>query len=44
MPDICIGTSAGDYENYVTSPTSDNDLHGVGAFVMACVAIHHLQS
>lgn len=44
MPEICIGTSAGDYENYVTRPTSDNDLHGVGAFVMACIAIHHLQS
>jgi unsaturated rhamnogalacturonyl hydrolase len=40
LPDICIGTSAGDYENYVTRPTSGNDLHGVGAFVMACVAVH----
>lgn len=43
MPDICIGTSAGDYANYVTRPTSNNDLHGVGAFVMACVEIHRLQ-
>ncbi|MCI3923035.1 glycoside hydrolase family 88 protein [Paenibacillus sp. TRM 82003] len=39
VPDICIGTSAGDYENYVTRPVSENDLHGVGAFVLACVAI-----
>ncbi|TXK84500.1 glycoside hydrolase family 105 protein [Paenibacillus sp. N3.4] len=39
LPGICIGTSAGDYENYVTRPTSQNDLHGVGAFVMACVEI-----
>lgn len=44
MPDICIGTSAGDYENYVTRPTSENDLHGVGAFVMACIAIHELEA
>lgn len=42
LPDICIGTSAGDYENYVTRPTSENDLHGVGAFVMACVAMEGL--
>ncbi|MDD9266992.1 glycoside hydrolase family 105 protein [Paenibacillus sp. GCM10023248] len=39
LPLICIGTSAGDYENYVTRPTSENDLHGVGAFVMACVEV-----
>ncbi|WP_028608426.1 glycoside hydrolase family 88 protein [Paenibacillus harenae] len=42
LPDICIGTSAGDYENYVTRPTSSNDLHGVGAFVMACVEMEAL--
>jgi len=42
LPLICIGTSAGDYENYVTRPTSTNDLHGVGAFVMACVAMHDM--
>lgn len=42
MPNICIGTSAGDYENYVTRPTSSNDLHGVGAFVMACVEMEGL--
>lgn len=42
LPDICIGTSAGDYENYVTRPTSQNDLHGVGAFVMASVEMQSL--
>lgn len=42
LPDICIGTSAGDYENYVTRPTSSNDLHGVGAFVMAAVEMQAL--
>lgn len=39
MPHICIGTSAGDYDNYVTRPTSRNDLHGVGAFIMAAAAM-----
>jgi Predicted unsaturated glucuronyl hydrolase involved in regulation of bacterial surface properties, and related proteins len=39
---ICIGTSAGDYNHYVTRPTSENDLHGVGAFVMACVEVESL--
>ncbi|WP_027091704.1 glycoside hydrolase family 88/105 protein [Cohnella thermotolerans] len=42
LPNICIGTSAGDYENYVTRPTSPNDLHGVGAFVMACAEMEDL--
>ncbi|MEK3914774.1 glycoside hydrolase family 105 protein [Paenibacillus sp. FSL H7-0331] len=37
MPDICIGTSAGDYTNYMTRPVCENDLHGVGAFVLTCV-------
>lgn len=37
VPDICIGTSAGDYAHYVARPVSDNDLHGVGAFILACV-------
>ncbi|MNI32954.1 Unsaturated rhamnogalacturonyl hydrolase YteR [compost metagenome] len=39
---ICIGTSAGDYHNYVTRPTSENDLHGVGTFVMTCVEMQAL--
>lgn len=37
MPDICVGTSAGDYAHYVSRPRSENDLHGVGAFVLACL-------
>ncbi|MEF2965448.1 glycoside hydrolase family 88 protein [Paenibacillus sp. M1] len=44
LPDICIGTSAGDYENYVTRPKVKNDLHGVGAFVMACVEMQPLMT
>lgn len=42
LPDICIGTSAGDYESYVTRPKVKNDLHGVGALVMACVEIQSM--
>ncbi|WP_151737159.1 glycoside hydrolase family 88/105 protein [Paenibacillus tengchongensis] len=42
LPDICIGTSAGDYENYATRPKVANDLHGVGALVMACVEMARL--
>lgn len=42
LPDICIGTSAGDYESYVTRPKVKNDLHGVGALVMACVEMQSL--
>jgi len=43
VPDICIGTSAGDYDHYVNRPVSDNDLHGVGAFLLACEAIASLE-
>ncbi|WP_413376266.1 glycoside hydrolase family 88/105 protein [Alkalihalobacillus sp. 1P02AB] len=39
LKDICIGTSIGFYEDYVTRPTSVNDLHGVGAFALACTEI-----
>jgi unsaturated rhamnogalacturonyl hydrolase len=42
IPDICIGTSAGDYLHYVSRPVSDNDLHGAGAFILACTAIEDL--
>ena len=39
MKGICIGTSAGVYDYYVSRPTSKNDLHGVGAFILASVAM-----
>lgn len=42
LPDICIGTGAGDYNSYVTRPKVSNDLHGVGALVMACVEMQEL--
>lgn len=36
---VCIGTGVGDgsFEHYINRPTDENDLHGVGAFLlMAC--------
>ena len=34
--DVCVGTGVGDYEHYLNRPTSENDLHGVGAFLLMC--------
>ncbi len=42
MKDICIGTGHGDEEHYYNRPTSENDLHGVGAFLLMCTEIHKL--
>lgn len=39
---ICIGTSAGGYDYYIERPTSENDLHGMGAFILACMALHDI--
>ena len=33
---VCIGTGIGDYAFYIARPTSVNDLHGVGAFLIMC--------
>jgi unsaturated rhamnogalacturonyl hydrolase len=38
---ICIGTGIGDYAHYIARPTSENDLHGAGAFILMCVEMHH---
>lgn len=34
LPDICVGTGVGEYEFYISRPTSQNDLHGMGAFIL----------
>jgi len=39
---ICIGTSAGVYDYYVARPTSTNDLHGMGAFILGSMAYYDL--
>lgn len=36
---VCVGTSVCDYKKYISRPTSANDLHGVGAFLLMCAAI-----
>lgn len=33
---ICVGTNVGDYEFYIKRPTVQNDLHGMGAFLLMC--------
>lgn len=37
---VCIGTGVGDYAFYCARPTSVNDLHGVGAFLLMCTEVH----
>lgn len=34
---ICIGTGIGNYAHYIARPTSENDLHGAGAFILMSV-------
>lgn len=36
---VCIGTGVGDYAHYIHRPTSVNDLHGMGAFLLMCTAM-----
>lgn len=33
---VCIGTSVGTYDFYCARPTSTNDLHGMGAYLLMC--------
>lgn len=37
---VCIGTGIGDYEHYLNRPTSVNDLHGAGAFILMCAEMN----
>ncbi len=39
---ICIGTCVGDYTHYCNRPTSTNDLHGMGAFLLMCAAMQKI--
>lgn len=36
VPRICVGTGVGDYDFYIQRPTVENDLHGMGAFLLMC--------
>jgi unsaturated rhamnogalacturonyl hydrolase len=33
---VCVGTEVGDYDFYIKRPTAQNDLHGMGAFLLMC--------
>lgn len=33
---VCVGTGVLGYEGYIARPTSVNDLHGMGAFLLMC--------
>lgn len=40
---VCVGTGINDYEGYVNRPTSVNDLHGMGAFLLMCAEIARIK-
>lgn len=40
IDNICVGTGVGDYAHYCGRPTSENDLHGAGAFILMCEEVH----
>ena len=39
---VCIGTGVGNYDFYIHRPTSVNDLHGVGAFLIMCAEVQEM--
>lgn len=39
---ICVGTGVGNYEFYCNRPTSENDLHGTGAFLLMCTEMQEV--
>lgn len=39
---VCVGTGVGDYRHYCERPTSVNDLHGVGAFLIMCAQMQQV--
>lgn len=36
LSNVCKGTGVGDYTHYINRPTEENDLHGMGAFLLMC--------
>lgn len=36
---VCVGTGVCNYAGYIARPTSVNDLHGVGAFLLMCAEL-----
>lgn len=41
---ICVGTGVGDYMHYCNRPTSENDLHGTGAFLLMCIEVERVKT
>ena len=39
VKNVCVGTGVMDYQGYIDRPTSVNDLHGVGAFLIMCAEV-----
>jgi len=39
VPDICVGTGVGDYDFYIARPRVENDLHGMGAFLLMATEV-----
>lgn len=39
---VCVGTGVCDYQGYIERPTSTNDLHGMGAFLLMCAELGRL--
>lgn len=40
LPFVCIGTGVGDKQFYFDRPSIENDLHGMGAFLLMCTQVH----
>ncbi|MBO5369096.1 MAG: glycoside hydrolase family 88 protein [Clostridia bacterium] len=38
---VCVGTGLCDYKGYIERPTSTNDLHGVGAFLLMAAGYYN---
>jgi unsaturated rhamnogalacturonyl hydrolase len=39
IDNICVGTGVGSYSHYCKRPTSENDLHGVGSFLIMATEV-----
>ena len=39
---VCVGTGVMDYASYLKRPTSTNDLHGVGAYLLMCEEVEQI--
>lgn len=39
VDNICVGTGVGDYAHYCARPTSENDLHGMGSYLILVTAM-----